>query len=549
MRYPASFLEELKTRVPVSALVSKRVKLRRQGREWAGLSPFNQEKTPSFFVNDQKGFWHCFSSGKHGDQIGWLTETQGLSFVEAVESLANEAGLEVPKASPERVKQEARRLALIDVVEAAARWFAEQLKANDGARRYLAGRGIGREAVERFRIGFAPDDRSALQTWLGRRGATTEQIVEAGLAVVGDGLPKPIDRFRNRVIIPIVDEKGRAIAFGGRALGDGKPKYLNSPETPLFHKGGILFNGPQARQACWDGADAVVVEGYMDVITPAMAGFGGMVAPMGTALTEDQLRLLWRMSDEPILCFDGDAAGQKAAQRAIDVALPHIGPGRSLRFAVLPSSEDPDSLVRKRGASAFAAHLKSARSMVDLVWARVMEGRSLDTPERVTGAKEDIRKIIEPIPDKDVRRAYWSDLEGRVFQATRRKKVVRSNGHSLHSASPGSSRLVFGAQQGAGISLKEAALLSSLVAAPSEAADAAERLATQSLSPDAQHAVDQIVGVLAMDPEASPEAVLAQLNGSRATVDQAMAMCRASGLAALLPGGNKDAAVAAIRSA
>src|SRR6266446_6157381 len=355
MRFTPQFLDELRARLPVSEVVGKRVKLKKAGREWKGLSPFQQEKTPSFTVNDQKGFYHDFSSGKHGDIISFLMETEGVGFTEAVERLAQMAGVPLPAVTPDAARHEQRRKTLYDVMELAAKFFIDTLASRNGAkaRGYLGDRGISPTVQVQFRIGYAPSDRFALKEHLGAQNIPVEDMIEAGLLYSGDDIPVPYDRFRDRVMFPITDLRGRVIAFGGRALEkDVNAKYLNSPETPLFHKGDNLYNLASARVAAYNGSSLVVVEGYIDVIAMVGAGFAASVAPLGTALTENQLALLWKMADEPILCFDGDKAGQKAAWRAADMALPHLLPGKSLRFALLPEGQDPDDLARSGGRGA-----------------------------------------------------------------------------------------------------------------------------------------------------------------------------------------------------
>src|SRR4051794_34219336 len=329
MRFTPQFLDELRARLPVSEVVGRRVKLKKAGREFKGLSPFQQEKTPSFTVNDQKQFYHDFSTGKHGNIFDFVMETEGVSFPEAVERLAAMAGLPLPAVTPHAARHEQRRKTPHDVMELAAEVFADTLASPGGAktRGYLGDRAISPATQLQFRIGYAPNERFALKEHLGAAGIPTEDMVEAGLLIGGDDIPVPYDRFRDRVMFPITDLRGRVIAFGGRALDKDAPaKYLNSPETPLFHKGDNLYNLRPARQAAHDGAPLVVVEGYVDVIAMVGAGFPASVAPLGTALTENQLALLWKMADEPILCFDGDKAGQKAAWRAADMALPHLKP-------------------------------------------------------------------------------------------------------------------------------------------------------------------------------------------------------------------------------
>jgi DNA primase len=416
MRFPQSFLDEIRARLPVSEVVRRRVALKKAGREWKGLSPFNPEKTPSFTVNDQKGFYHCFSSGKHGDQFRFLMETEGVSFPEAVERLAGMAGLPLPKVSPEDEKREERRKTLHEVVEFAAKFFEESLQARTGARArgYLADRGVAPETIAQFRIGYAPAERFALKEYLGAKKIPVEDMVEVGLLISGDDIPLPFDRFRERVMFPIHDFKGRVVGFGGRALGDAEPKYLNSPETPLFHKGWLLYNGAPARKAAHDGAPLIVVEGYMDAIAMSAAGFAATVAPLGTALTEDQLGLLWRIVDEPILCFDGDKAGTRAAFRAAELALPLLTPGKSLRFAVLPEGQDPDDLLRSAGADAMSEVLGKARPLAEMLWVRETAEANLDTPERRAALEQRLGEVLRGIGDETVRRYYRDDLQARL---------------------------------------------------------------------------------------------------------------------------------------
>ncbi|MEA2981685.1 MAG: primase, partial [Alphaproteobacteria bacterium] len=342
MRFTPQFLEELKARLPVSEVVGRRVKLQKSGREWKGLSPFNKEKTASFFVNDQKQAWFDFSSQKNGSIFDFVMLTDGVTFPEAVERLAQMAGVALPKYSKEEEARDEKRKTLHEVMELAAKFFEATLAGRAGAkaRGYLADRALDSATQLKFRLGYAPGERFALKEHLGSQGVSVEDMIETGLLIAGDDIPVPYDRFRDRVMFPITDFRGRIIAFGGRALSpDAQAKYLNSPETPLFHKGSNLYNGAAARQAVHDGASLVVVEGYVDVIAMVLAGYPAAVAPLGTALTEDQLGLLWKMTDEPILCFDGDKAGQRAAFRAVDMAMPRLKPGKSLRFAMLPDGQ------------------------------------------------------------------------------------------------------------------------------------------------------------------------------------------------------------------
>jgi DNA primase len=416
MRFPPSFLDEIRARLPVSEVVRRRVALKKAGREWKGLSPFNAEKTPSFFVNDQKQAWFDFSSGKNGSIFDFIMLTEGVSFREAVERLAAMAGLPLPQVSPEDEKREARRRTLHEVLELAAQFFEESLQARTGARArgYLADRGLSPETIARFRLGYAPAERFALKEFLGAKKIPVEDMIEAGLLIAGDDIPVPYDRFRERVIFPIQDFRGRTVGFGGRALGDGEPKYLNSPETPLFHKGWLLYNGAPARTATQNGAPLIVVEGYMDAIALVAAGFAGAVAPLGTSITEDQIALLWRMAAEPILCFDGDKAGTRAAFRAVDLALPLLAPGKSLRFAVLPEGQDPDDLIRSAGADAMNEVLGRARPLAEMLWLRETADAALDTPERRAALEQRLGEILRAIGDETVRRYYREDFQARL---------------------------------------------------------------------------------------------------------------------------------------
>src|SRR4051794_20222511 len=417
MRFSPQFLDELRARLPVSDVVGRRVKLRKAGREWKGLSPFNKEKTPSFFVNDQKMAWFDFSSGKNGNIFDFVMATEGLSFPEAVERLAAQAAMPLPTVSRDEEARDRRRKTLNDIVELAAQFFQTTLASRNGAkaRGYLADRGLDPATQIKFRLGYAPPERFALKEHLGGQGVSVEDMVEAGLLVAGDDIPVPYDRFRDRVMFPIADLRGRVIAFGGRALEkDAQAKYLNSPETPLFHKGANLYNFAAARVVAHKGASVIAVEGYVDVIAMVSAGFEATVAPLGTALTADQLVLLWRMADEPMLCFDGDDAGRRAAYRAIDLALPLIAPGKSLRFASLPDGHDPDDLVRAGGREAVAEVLGAARPLADVLWQRETEAGGFDTPERRAALEARINEVTAALKDESVRRHYRSEFGARL---------------------------------------------------------------------------------------------------------------------------------------
>src|ERR1700758_3672566 len=413
MRFTDQFLEDLRARLPVSEVVGKRVKLNRSGREWKGLSPFQQEKTPSFFVNDQKQAWFDFSSGLNGNIFDFVMKTEGVTFPEAVERLASMAGVALPVATPDAARQEQRRRTLYDVMELAAKFFADTLASRNGAkaRGYLADRAILPQTQLQFRLGYAPPDRFGLKEYLGGQGIPVEDMVEVGLLVTGENAPVPFDRFRDRVMFPITDARGRVIAFGGRALEKDVPaKYLNSPETPLFHKGDNLYNIATARQAAHDGSPIVVVEGYVDVIAMVGTGYPGSVAPLGTALTENQLALLWKVAAEPILCFDGDRAGQKAAWRAADLALPNLAPGKSLGFALLPEGQDPDDRARAGGRGAIEEVIAAARGLADVIWSREIEAGNFATPERRAALEARIGELANSVRDDVVRRYYREDL-------------------------------------------------------------------------------------------------------------------------------------------
>jgi DNA primase len=419
MRFPPSFLEEIKARLPVSEVVRRRVKLTKAGREWRGLSPFNAEKTPSFFVNDQKMAWFDFSAGKNGDIFKFLMEAEGLSFEEAVTRLAHEAGLALPHVSPEVEAREKVRASLHEVLELAACYFCARLSGSEGAaaRSYLAGRGIDSELQRQFRLGYALPEKYALRDYLAAKGVALRTMIEAGLLIHGEDIAVPYDRFRGRIMFPICDHSGRVIAFGARALGpDAQPKYLNSPETTLFHKGAILYNHHNARKAAHEGGQLIVVEGYADVIAMASAGFRAAVAPLGTALTPEHCELLWKMTPEPILCFDGDRAGRMAAYKAVDTALPLIGPARSLSFALLPDGCDPDDFVRSGGREAVSQLIAGAVPLVDLIWIRETGNKIFATPERRAGLERRLNEIARDIRDDSLRRHYQADFKARLFR-------------------------------------------------------------------------------------------------------------------------------------
>lgn len=420
MPFPPSFLDDLRTRISLSEVIGRTVTLTRNGNEYKGLCPFHNEKTPSFTVVEDKGFYHCFGCGAHGDAIGFIMQTANLSFPEAVESLAAEAGLAVPKPTPEAAEQARREADLHDVLELAARFFESQLRLPEGqtARRYFENRGLTSETIDRFRLGYAPAG-NALKTALGREGVREEQLVAAGLARRAEGEERIYDYFRDRVMFPISDRRGRVIAFGGRVLDDRQPKYLNSPDTPVFHKGQVLYGLAQARQPARDTGRILVCEGYMDVIALSQAGFAHAVAPLGTALTEQQIRELWRLAPEPALMFDGDAAGRRAAHKAALRIAPILEPGKSAQIVMLPEGQDPDDVLRSGGRQAMAACLDSALGLADLFFTMTAAAHRTDTPERRAGFQAALNTLADSIGHATVRGEYRQYFRDRFFREMR----------------------------------------------------------------------------------------------------------------------------------
>ncbi|WP_404339341.1 DNA primase [Sphingomonas sp. MMS12-HWE2-04] len=413
MSLTPAFLDELRARTLLSGLIAKTTKLQKAGREFRACCPFHNEKTPSFYVNDDKGFYHCFGCGAHGDAIRWMTEQRGLPFLDAVKELVQAAGMEMPEQDRRSAEKAERAKGLHEAMADAAAWFVEKLNGIEGAeaRGVLKRRGIAEETARSFGLGFAPDSRGKLRQALNTYGDA--MLVEAGMLIQVEE-KEPYDRFRGRLMIPIRDVRGRTIAFGGRILGDGEPKYLNSPETPLFDKGRTLYNLDRAQAAARKSGRILAVEGYMDVIALAQAGFEEAVAPLGTALTEHQLERLWRIAEVPLLCFDGDSAGQKAALRAAHRALPMLQPGRSLAFVTLPDGLDPDDLVRTKGAAAFEALLKAPQPLVDRLWQSEVAAEPLDTPEQRAGLKRRVMELADGIGDPNVKHEYIAEFRARI---------------------------------------------------------------------------------------------------------------------------------------
>lgn len=418
---PAAFLDELRARTPIAAVIGRRVKLVRSGRDWKGACPFHGEKTPSFYVYPDH--FHCFGCGAHGDAISFVMQSQGASFPEAVEQLASEAGLEVPRPTPEAAEAERRRHDLNEVLAAAAAAYQRRLLLPEGraALDYLLRRGLTEEIIRRFGLGWSGEGRGALAAELGRDGIGRDLLLEAGLMRPSDDPGGPAgpggayDLFFNRVMFPIRDRRGRIISFGGRTLGDGQPKYVNGPETPLFSKRRTLYALDLAREAVRAGAALVVVEGYMDVIALHQSGFGGTVAPLGTALTAEHLEELWRLSPNPVLCFDGDTAGARAAARAAEVALPLIAPDRTLTIASLPAGEDPDTLVRRQGRAGFEPVLNAGKPLAQALFDLLREGAGEATPEQRAALRIRLEDATRRIQDKALAYEYRSVLLDRFF--------------------------------------------------------------------------------------------------------------------------------------
>ncbi len=429
MRFSNTFLDEIRDRVPISAVVGRRVTWDKKktnvprGDYWA-CCPFHGEKSPSFHCEDRKGRYHCFGCGVSGDHFRFLQEIEGMSFPEAVQQIADLAGIAMPQLDVQAERREKERATLVDVMEMAARFFQDQLQSASGAkaRAYLRDRGLTARTIETFRLGYAPESRNALKEYLASKGVLKEQMEACGL-VVHENVPVSYDRFRDRIMFPILSSREKVIAFGGRAMSpDAMAKYLNSNETELFHKGNVLYNFTRARRASQAGSKGpeaqppvvIAVEGYMDVIALHQAGVENAVAPLGTALTENQLDLLWRMSPEPVLCFDGDSAGLRAAHRAADLALPHIKPGRTVRFALLPDGKDPDDLVRHEGRAPFDSVLAQAKPLAEMIWIRETGGGTFETPEKRAELDARLKQTVAVIADESVRRFYQQHMRERL---------------------------------------------------------------------------------------------------------------------------------------
>jgi len=485
MSLPPGFLDELRTRTSLSQVVGRKVtwdaRKSNQGKGdmWAPC-PFHQEKTASFHVDDRQGFYYCFGCHEKGDAISFVRQTENVGFMEAVEILAREAGMPVPERDPKAQEKADRRQQLTEVMEQAVQYFRLQLKtaAGTAARDYLTQRGLSEAAQARFGLGFAPDNRQGLFSHLTGKGIAAELIVAAGLVATPEGGGAPYDRFRDRIMFPIRDTRGQCIAFGGRAMtADARAKYLNSNDTELFHKGRSLYNFAPAREAAGKGQPLIVAEGYMDVIALSEAGFGATVAPLGTAITADQLALMWRIHPEPIIALDGDTAGLRAAMRAIDTALPLLKAGHSLRFAIMPEGQDPDDLIRSGGAAAMQAQLDQAIPMVQLLWRRETEGKVFDSPERKAALDRTLRETLMKIEDRPIRGHYGDEikqLRWRLFrpQAQTQNRPAfdpargRRNAPAVPMPKTRNSYLGTGTTDGAEERLREAVILATVLVTP-----------------------------------------------------------------------------------
>ncbi|MBV1918713.1 MAG: DNA primase [Sphingomonadaceae bacterium] len=489
MTLTPQWLDELRSRITLSGVISRTTRLTKAGREFKACCPFHNEKSPSFTVNDEKGFYHCFGCGAHGDAIRWMTDQRGLSFMDAVKELAAEASMDVPAPDPQAAQRAEKRDTLFDVTQGAQDWFVDNLQGADGAaaREYLASRGFDALTIERFGFGYAPENRQAMKQGLSR--FPHDKLIEAGLRIAVEDRD-PYDRFRERLMLPIQDTRGRVIAFGGRILdaaNKNAPKYLNSPDTPLFDKGRTLYNMHRAAPATRQSGRIIVVEGYMDVIALAAAGIEECVAPMGTALTEQQIELLWRHAESPILCFDGDAAGQRAAMRAVSRALPLLRPSHSMRIVTMPSGLDPDDVLKQQGTEAMEALLGKARSLIDMLWLHEREAVPLETPEDKAGLKARLLAHVDAIAEQDIRALYRRELLDRfsAFAFPKREPTrgfekgafKQRNGNRPAPSSPENIGRLRRSADGGSRDAFSAAILAGLLRWPAEIARHAETIA------------------------------------------------------------------------
>lgn len=543
MAVPPEFLRELRARIPVSEVARRHVRLQRQGREYVGLSPFNKERTPSFTVNDEKQFFHCFSSGEHGDIFTLLAKLENLSFMEAVEKLAEEAGLEVPKPSPEAAQRYQQRLSLYDAVEAACQWFQARLHdpgTGAAALAYLRDRGLDDATIRYFRLGYAPRDGQALKEHLVAQGFSEAQLHEAGLVRTGRDGRRSYSFFRDRVLFPVSDRRGRVVAFGGRRMGEDGPKYLNTGDTALFSKGQLLYGLALARAATGDAQPVVVVEGYTDVIALHRAGYRAAVAPLGTAITEAQIAELWRLSRSPHLCFDGDAAGRRAAGRAVERILPQLRPDHTVHFAFLPPGEDPDTLVQRGGPQAVGEVLAGAVPLPKAVWYLATAGRQLDDPDGRAGAEAALESYVAQIANRTVQHNYrqvfrqW--LRARSTPPARKPNAPQSREERRRQADPPERR-----RPGNPMALRAQVLIATVLVHPSLFAEVGEELAMLDTGGDAtaQTVLSALVAALSTEGDLDSTALARQLDkrGAGAAARSLYAAARAAGGPALRPDG------------
>jgi len=520
MPLPPAFLDELRARLPLSGIAAKKLRLQKAGREFKACCPFHNEKTPSFYINDDKQFYHCFGCGAHGDVIGWTMRMDGLSFPEAVETLAAQAGLAVPKDTPVERERYDREKRLYQLLEKTTLWFEQQLFEPSGreALSYLRARGLSEDAMRRFHLGYAPHDAQAIIRALTKENFAHEELLATGLIKKSEDRNEHFSFFRHRVIFPVGDRRGRTVAFGARTLGDSEPKYLNSPDHQLFHKGKLLYGLSRARAAIAQNQPLIVVEGYMDVIALSEAGYQGAVAPLGTALTEDQLAILWKLLPPPdarepsrdytpILCFDGDNAGRRAAERAISRALPHLAHSRTVRVAYLPEGEDPDSLLRQSGRTGIQGILDQAKPMIDVIWELTLENRRLQTPEDRGAFISAIRQRVSLIRDENLRKLYQDEIQKRLAAAFQWQSTAIDMGNQRKSRYPENRRTYLKPLTGGprrqppkARVLREKVLLAIIINHPALFAEFGEEISRISFSsPPLEALRQQVVALLSSD--------------------------------------------------
>ena len=528
MAVPPEFIEELRARTTLSDLVGKRVKLVPKGGRLAGLCPFHSEKTPSFYVNDSEGFYHCFGCGVSGDAIGFLRESDGMDFMEAVRYLADVAGMAVPNNAPQDSEKAEQRKQAIDALEFAAQFYQTNLDSpvGKGASEYIRSRGLDAHIVSQFMLGYAP--RSGLYPSLQQRKFPKELIVQTGLAGISERDGQPYDYFRDRLMFPIQNRQGRVIAFGARALGEAQPKYLNSPEGPTFSKKAVLYGWTQARALLRQGLPLLVVEGYMDVIAVSASGVAAALAPLGTALTEQQIQLVWKLHPEPILCFDGDAAGQKAASRAIERILPLLEPGRTVRIASLPSGQDPDDVLKSEGEEGLRRVLSAASGILDSLWQRKFSEYRLEDARTQPGARAafwaDMRQLVRSISHNQTRTAYLDDVEYRIGvmrAALKGASATATGGYSSGGYQAG--QMVRTRRPKTGLRIQYQAALALLVRFPELFSDFAEELAMMQFDDiELENLKKQIIDLLIATPDLDEAAVRYHLkhSGSNTVVDE-----------------------------